>query len=75
MLNGLFQIKFQTKFPNFIDHFICRNLLGRAQPVIPAAKSLLMNIIAWGPQVSRNEFEIQMNDRLSGPHNNLEYEI
>ena len=33
-------------------HDASLTLLGRAQPVIPPNLYVLMNIIAWGPQVS-----------------------
>ena len=40
-----------------------RDLLGRAQPVIPP-NLMLMNIIAWGPQVSRDPlYVVSRRDR------------
>ena len=55
---------------------IMRALLGRAQPVIPPnLYSMLMNIIAWGPQVMRAQMLQDMMSNVNFTISNSTFHI
>ena len=58
-----------------LDTTLGLDLLGRAQPVIPPnLYSMLMNIIAWGPQVKYYRFTTYQDARRVRLVDGLEFE-